>query len=72
MARRPVPAASHSALTNKAGISFSFMGIVLATPPSIKDSDCAGVAAGASAILDRTPSLKENRNVSENKGVTKM
>ena len=25
-------------LTNKAGISFSFMGIVLATPPSIKDS----------------------------------
>jgi len=29
-----------SVLTIKAGMSFCFMGIMLATPPPIKDSDC--------------------------------
>src|SRR5271167_4219907 len=33
-----VPGARGGALTSKAGMSFSFMGIMLATPPSIKDS----------------------------------
>ena len=33
-------------LTNKAGMSFSFMGIMLATPRSVKDSDCGLEAAG--------------------------
>ena len=29
-----------SALMSKAGMSFAFLGIMLVTPPSIKDSDC--------------------------------
>ncbi len=33
-----VPGARGGALTSEAGMSFSFMGIMLATPPSIKDS----------------------------------
>jgi hypothetical protein len=33
-----VPGARGGALTSKAGMSFRFMGIMLATPPSIKDS----------------------------------
>jgi hypothetical protein len=35
-----VPCAKLGALTSKAGMSFFFMGIMLATPPSIKDSGC--------------------------------
>jgi hypothetical protein len=34
------PGASLGALTSKAGMSFSFMGIMLASPRSIKDSYC--------------------------------
>jgi hypothetical protein len=38
--RGVAPCASLGVLTNKAGMSFSFMGIMLATARSIKDSDC--------------------------------
>jgi hypothetical protein len=40
--RGMVPGAKGRALTSKARMSFSFMGIMLATPPSIKDSDRTG------------------------------
>src|SRR5271167_4057150 len=35
-----VPCTRLGVLTSKAGMSFAFLGIMLATPPSIKDSDC--------------------------------
>ena len=41
----------------KAGMSFSFIEIVLATPVSIKDSDCEGAAAERGAgVLGSTAS----------------
>jgi CheY-like chemotaxis protein len=43
-------------LTSKAGMSFSFMGIMLATARSIKDSGC-GLAAGRTGVLAATVSL---------------
>ncbi len=39
------------ALTSKAGMSFSFMGIMLATARSIKDSGCGLEAAGRLGVL---------------------
>jgi hypothetical protein len=44
--RGVVPGARLSGLTNKAGMSISFMGIMLATARSIKDSDSGLEAAG--------------------------
>jgi hypothetical protein len=39
IAAAAAPGARLGGLTSKAGMSFSFMGIMLTTPPSIKDSD---------------------------------
>jgi hypothetical protein len=57
--RGVVPVAKLGALTTKAGISFSFRGIMLAGTPSIKDSDCAlatadwaGPQSGTAPLLD--------------------
>jgi hypothetical protein len=47
-----VPGARLGALTNKAGMSFSFMGIMLATARSIKDSD-GGLEATAEVVPSR-------------------
>jgi hypothetical protein len=44
-------------LTSKAGMSFSFMGIMLATPPSIKDSDRGRAAEGGADVLGAAASL---------------
>jgi len=49
--RGVVPGAKLCALTSKAGMSFSFMGIVLATPLSIQDSP--PVAGGLAAQITR-------------------
>ena len=55
--RGAVPSASLDARQNKAGTSFSFIEIVLATPVSIKDSDCEGAAAERGAgVLGSTAS----------------
>jgi hypothetical protein len=51
-----------SALTNKAGMSFSFMGIVLATPPSIKDSRL-GTDSANFRIGSPSPRPKRGRGV---------
>jgi hypothetical protein len=44
------PGARLGVLTSKAGMSFSFMGIMLASARSIKDSDC-GLTAGRPGVL---------------------
>jgi hypothetical protein len=46
-----------SGLTSKAGMCFSFMGIMLATPPSIKDSDCGLAATDRLGLVATTASL---------------
>ena len=46
----PRPRANDS-LTNRAGMSFSFMRIMLATPRSIKDSPLAAGALGAGRVV---------------------
>jgi hypothetical protein len=54
--RGVVPGARLGGLTSKAGMSFSFMEIMLATLRSVKDSDC-GLAAGRPGVLGATISL---------------
>jgi hypothetical protein len=55
-----VPRAWLGALTSKAGMSFSFMGIMLATPPSIKDSGCGLALADRPRVLSATASLLDS------------
>jgi hypothetical protein len=50
-----VPGAKGGALTSKAGMSFRFMGIMLATPPSIKDSDRGRAAEVGADVLGARP-----------------
>jgi hypothetical protein len=46
-----VPGGGPEAVTNKTGMSFNFMGIMLATARSIKDSDCGLAAADRPDVL---------------------
>src|SRR5271157_1426735 len=52
-----VPGAWLGAFASKAGMSFRFMGIMLATPPSIKDSGCGLAVADRPRVLGATASL---------------
>jgi len=52
-----LPDARLGGLTSKAGMSFSFMGIILATPRSIKDSD-----GGREAAENPTHGRKNNND----------
>jgi hypothetical protein len=56
------------ALTSKAGMSFSFMGIMLATPPSIKDSDCRPAAADRAGALGAVAPLLDKAATGERPG----
>jgi hypothetical protein len=50
--RPPDLGARLGAFTSKAGMSFSFMGIMLAAPRSIKDSDCGLAAADRAGLVE--------------------
>ncbi len=54
-----VPGARGGALTSKAGMSFRFMGIMLATPPSIKDSGGGRAGEDGARVLGATTSLRD-------------
>ena len=61
--RGVAPGASLGALENKPGMSFSFMGIVLATPLSIEDSPPCGEWTGGAdyATPERKSRIRDSR-----------
>jgi len=62
--RGVAPGASLGALENKPGMSFSFMGIVLATPLSIQDSPPCGEWTGGAdyATPERKSRIRDSRS----------